>query len=138
MLSLNNRLVLEQYKKQEIKLEVKGGFATMAHKVSLKPLKVLVDAKLPDGTLIPKGSTAYVREEYLHLNSVAGKTGGVTIPTFSNAEIHSEPFIVIDLINVDIVDIASIVSLNSINGVNLNAPPNSAGGIFNGPTSTGN
>jgi len=105
MLSLNSRLILEEYKKQEIKLEVKGGFASMSHKISLKPLKVLVDAKLADGTLIPAGSTAYVREEYLHLNSVAGRTGGVTIPKFSNSEIHDEPFIVIDLINVDIVDI---------------------------------
>lgn len=115
MLSLNNRLVLEQYKKQEIKLEVKGGFAQMAHKISLKPLKVLVDAKLPDGTLIPAGSIAYVREEYLHLNSTAGRTGGMTIPTFSNQEIHAEPFIVIDLVNVDIIDTTSHVTIKNLN-----------------------
>lgn len=114
MLSLNNRLILEQYKKQEIKLETKGGFAQMAHKVSLKPLKVLVDAKLPDGTLIPAGSTAYVREEYLHNNSVSGRTGGMTIPTFSNAEIHPEPFIVIDLINVDVIDVLNQYTIKNI------------------------
>lgn len=104
MFSLNNRLILEQYKKQELRAKIVGGIAMMDHKVSLKPLKVLVDAKLADGTLIPKGSTAYVREEYLHNNSSMGRTGGTTIPSFDNQDVASEPFIVLDITQVDIIN----------------------------------
>ena len=104
MHSLNNRLILEQYKKEEIKAKVVGGLAMMGHKLSLKPLKVLVDAKLLDGTLIPKGSIAYVREEYLHLNAAAGRHGDAVVSTITNEDIHPEPFIILDLAKIEIID----------------------------------
>ena len=103
MYSLNNRLILEQYKKQELKAEISGGFAKMAHKVSLKALKVLVDAKLSDGSIVPAGSVAWVKEEYLHNNSGMGRNGGTTIPSFDNETISSEPFIILDLSQIEIV-----------------------------------
>jgi hypothetical protein len=105
MLSLNNCLVVEQYVKQEVKSQLVGGFAQMSHKIGLKPLKVLVDAKLADGTLVPAGSVAYVREEYLHLNSAANRNGGANIPTFTNEDICNAPFMIINIANVDIVDV---------------------------------
>lgn len=101
MLSLNNRLILEEYKKEEIKTVVSGGFARMQHKISLKPLKVLVDAKLADGTLVPARSIAFLKEEYLH----NANNRGVTLPTFQNDSVSSEPFIIVDMINVDMIDI---------------------------------
>src|ERR1035437_3812723 len=99
MFSINNRIVLEVYKKQELKAETSGGFARMAHKISLAQLKVLVDAKLSDGTIIPKRSIAYVREEYLHNNT--GR--GVTITEFSNKDVSEEPFIILDISQVEII-----------------------------------
>lgn len=104
MFSLNNKLILEQYKKKELTAKVEGGFAKMEHKVSLKPLKVLVQAKLNDGSIIPAGSLAYVKEEYLHNNSGMSRNGGTTIPSFSNEDISSEPFIILDLNQVEILD----------------------------------
>ena len=104
MFSLNNRIILEQYKKEALKAVIIGGVARMEHKISLKPLKVLVDAKLADGTLIPKGSIAFVREEYLHNNSGMSRNGGTTIPSFDNLDISPEPFIIIDISQVEIID----------------------------------
>lgn len=105
MFSLNDRLILEQYKKEAIRAEIKGGIARMGHKAALKPLKVLVDAKLKDGTLVPAGSTAYVREEHLFLNSTAGRHGDAPIPALSNEAISAEPFIILDLSKVEVLDI---------------------------------
>jgi len=104
MQSLNNRFILEQYVKKELRAEVSGGIAKMGHKISLCPLKVLVDAKLSDGTIIPKGSTAFVKEEYLHNNSGMGRAGGTTIPSFSNQDICDEPFIIIDMTQIEVIN----------------------------------
>lgn len=101
MLSLNNRLILEQYVKQEIKINTEGGMARMEHKISLKPLKVLADAKLADGTMIYAGSVAYLKEEYLH----NANNRGVTLPTFQNEAVCDEPFIIVDMINVEMIDL---------------------------------
>lgn len=104
MRSLNNRLILEQYKKEAIKTDISGGFARMAQKISLKGLKVLVGTVLADGTQVPAGSTAFLKEEYLH----NANARGVTLPTFENSEIHDQPFIIVDLLNVEILDILKV------------------------------
>jgi hypothetical protein len=64
--SFNNKLILEAYKHTEIKSEVRSGWATPGQKNSLKGLKVLIQATLSDGTLVPAGSTAFIKEEFLH------------------------------------------------------------------------
>lgn len=93
--SMNNRLIVEAYKKEGLKSSINNGFAMIAQKVSLKGLKVLMDAKLADGTFVPKGSTAYVKEETLHTQQWAQKALEVdTIPV---------PFLIIDLSYVEFV-----------------------------------
>jgi hypothetical protein len=48
--SLNNRLILEAYKTDgTIKANVQNGFATIAQKVQLKGLRVLVEARIAHG-----------------------------------------------------------------------------------------
>lgn len=64
--SMNNKLIVEAYKKEGLKATEKNGFAMITQKMSLKGLRVLVDAKLSDGTFVPRDSTAYIKEEYLH------------------------------------------------------------------------
>lgn len=71
--SLNNRLVLEQYIKEGLKSKISGGIATPGQRDGLKGLKVLMDARLSDGTWVAKGSTAYIREEVLHTHAWASK-----------------------------------------------------------------
>lgn len=71
--SLNNRLVLEEYKKEGLKAKIQGGIATPGQRDGVKGLQVLVDAFLPDGRHIPRGSTAYIREEVLHTHAWASK-----------------------------------------------------------------
>lgn len=94
--SLNNRLIVEAYKKEALRGEVKNGFAFVGQKLTLKGLKVLVDAKLNDGTIIIKGSTAYVKEESLHTQAWAQKT--------MEASYFQEPFLIIDLNHVEFVE----------------------------------
>lgn len=70
----NNRLFLEEYKNEGgLKASYAHGIAVVAQKITLKPLKVLVDSKLSDGTVVPKGSQAFVREELLHAQPWAKK-----------------------------------------------------------------
>jgi hypothetical protein len=71
--SLNNRLVLEVYVKEGLKAKVSGGIATPGQRDGVKGLRVLMDAYLADGRHIPKGSTAYIREEVLHTHPWASK-----------------------------------------------------------------
>jgi hypothetical protein len=66
ILSFNDTLILEPYQQgQGLKEEVRSGFAFVKQKSELFGLKVLVEAKLSDGTYIPAGSTAYISEELL-------------------------------------------------------------------------
>lgn len=71
--SLNNRLILEPYIKTGLKSEIKNGIAIPGQKDAIKGLKVLISAYLPDGRHIPKGSTAYIREEALHTQTWASR-----------------------------------------------------------------
>ena len=62
--SLNNRFILESYKgDRSLKAKETSGFAMLSQKVNLVPLKVLINAKLTDGTIIPAGSIAFLKEE---------------------------------------------------------------------------
>lgn len=93
--SVNNRLIVETYKKEGLKTEIRNGFALIDQKVSLKGLKVLVDAKLNDGTIVPSGSTAYVKEETLH-NAAWAKTP-------LKCDTLSGTFMVMDLTHVEFI-----------------------------------
>jgi hypothetical protein len=72
--SLNNRLIVQAYKKEALRATERNGFAFVDQKLALKGLTVLVDAKLSDNTFVGKGSTAYVKEEVLHTQQWAQKT----------------------------------------------------------------
>lgn len=71
--SFNNRLIVEVYRKGDLRASEVNGFAFVAQKVNLKGLKVLVAASLTDGRVIPEGSIAYIKEEILHTQSWAQK-----------------------------------------------------------------
>ena len=73
MFSINNKLVVEPYKKEALKSTVKGGLAYISQKMNLKGLKLLMPAHLADGQVIPVGSTVYVREEILYTSQWATK-----------------------------------------------------------------
>lgn len=65
--SMNNRLLLEEYVNQgQLKREVQHGIAMISQKVNLHGLRVLVEAKLSDGTVVPRNSIAYLKESTLH------------------------------------------------------------------------
>jgi hypothetical protein len=64
--SFNGKLVLEAYQPKGLQEEKKSGWVTVSQKGRLESLKVLVDAKLTDGTTILAGSIVYIREEVLH------------------------------------------------------------------------
>lgn len=75
-ISVGTRLILEAYKKEGLKSTVSNGFAMVQQKVALVGLEVKVDAMLPIGNttqLVPAGSKAFIREEYLHTNPAAAK-----------------------------------------------------------------
>lgn len=93
--SMNNRLIVQVYKKEALKSEIKNGFALIQQKVSLKGLKVLVDCKLSDNTLVRKDSTAYIKEETLHTQAWAQKA--------LECDALKEPFLIVDLSYVEFI-----------------------------------
>jgi hypothetical protein len=72
--SFGTKLVVEAYVKEALRSKEVNGFARLDQKDSLKGLKVLVSARLPNGIFVPKGSLAYIREELLHAQPWAQKT----------------------------------------------------------------
>jgi hypothetical protein len=64
--SFNNKLILEAYQHTEIRPEGNKGWIQVNQKHNLKGLKILIQAILSDGTILPVGSTAYIKEESLH------------------------------------------------------------------------
>lgn len=94
--TVNNRLIVESYKKEGLKAETKNGFAMISQKITLKGLTVLMDAKLADGTYVRAGSRAYIREELLHTQPWANKVLECdTLP--------GKSFIVVDMQHVEFV-----------------------------------
>lgn len=94
--SVNNRVIVEAYKKEGLKSTVSNGFASIAQKNNLKGLKVLADAQLADGTVVRRGYTVYVREETLHTAAWAAKT-------LEAPGIIEGPFMVMDGSHVEMV-----------------------------------
>lgn len=95
MRSFNNRLVVEPYQKGALQSTVTNGFAFITQKVTVKGLTVLMDAKLEDGTFVPKGSIAYIKEESLHTQPWAQKV--------LESDTLGVPFIIVDLANVEFI-----------------------------------
>ena len=59
-ISLNNHIIVTPWVQgQGLKSEVKGGFAWVEQKIHLGVVTCLSDARLNDGTIIPKGSEIY-------------------------------------------------------------------------------
>lgn len=96
-ISLNNKLILETYKKEGLRANVQNGFAKLDQKLTVKGLKVLMDASLTlnGGTFVPAGSIAYIREESLHTQQWAQKV--------LESEGVSQPFIIVDASNVEFI-----------------------------------
>lgn len=94
--SLNNKLVVETYKGgREIRKTVTNGFAMPSQKMNLVGLEVLMDAKMADGSVIPAGSKAYIREEILFSGAFAKKV--------LECDFMKEPFIVAERENFDFI-----------------------------------
>lgn len=99
--SINNRLILEVYKTDRgLKATERNGFAMISQKVTVKGLKVLIDAHLYDGDSqtsmrIPRGSLAYIREEYLHTQPWAQK--------IMESDAIGEQFIIVDIKMVEFI-----------------------------------
>lgn len=93
--SLNDRLVLEVYKKEGLRSEIRGGIATPGQRDGVKGLRVLVSTTFSDGTHVPVGSIAYVREEIMHNPGFAQK--------ILKSDFLKEPFIIADRQNVEFI-----------------------------------
>lgn len=93
--TINNRLIVETYKNEGLKTETKNGFAMISQKITLKGLKVLIDAKLADGTYVRAGSKAYIKEEILHTQPWAKKV--------LECDTLSTPFIIVDMQYVEFI-----------------------------------
>lgn len=96
--SLNNRLVVEPYRKDRAlrPANTGTGFALVSQKIEIVGLKVLIDAKLSDGTIIFKDSIAYIKEEYLHSAPWAQKS--------TKSEAVGGDCLVVDLNYVEFID----------------------------------
>lgn len=98
-ISLNNRLIVETYKKEGLKTVEKNGFAFVSQKLFLKGLKVLIDGCLSNGAhgewLVKRGSTVYIKEETLHTQAWAQKP--------MECSYIEEPFLIVDLNHIEFV-----------------------------------
>jgi hypothetical protein len=128
--SLNNRLVVEQYIKEGLKSKISGGIATPGQRDGLKGLLVLVDAHLSDGTHVPKGSIAYIREEILHTHAWASKP--------LNCDTFPGKFLIVELSHVEFIDTSmaipkTIAPTPMPTGGHTIYPPPSIAEAFTGP-----
>lgn len=96
--SLNNKFIVEAYKKEELREKVVNGFARIDQKTKLKGLRLLVDTRLADGTTIAVNSTVFFKEEILHTQAWAQKilecdgiTGQFIIADISQVEYVQPP-----------------------------------------------
>ncbi len=94
--SFNNKIVLEYVSQsKELRSNVKGGVAYLDQSMTLKPLKVLMDAQLPDGRKILAGSTAYIKEHSLITSPWAKQV--------LHCDTLSSPFIVVDVAHIEFI-----------------------------------
>lgn len=131
--SVNNRFILESYKSDRtVRPEIRGGLVSIAQKLSLVGLKLLTDAITKEHGLIPKGSTAYIKENRLH-SLPWGKE------VFSGSGI-SEPFIIVDLADIEFFSkeekvIVPAPSVHNINTVDFRGVVTTPGGAISAPVS---
>lgn len=98
--SMNDKLILEPYDHgQGLKTEIRNGLAFVQQKVNLVPLRVLVEARLNDGSYIPAGSVAYIEEDIL-----CGKTATWAKTIRKCDALGDQRFIVVDKQHVVMVD----------------------------------
>lgn len=91
--SVNNRLILAPYVETGLRSKVNAGLITPGQRDGMVGLAVLVQATLSDGRIIPAGSLAYIREEYLHVHPWAKKELTCAfLPT---------KFIIVDLLHIE-------------------------------------
>lgn len=92
--SLNNKLIVEAYKSdRNLKSTTSNGFSMVSQKIMVKGLKLLMEAKLNDGTVLPYHSLVYIKEELLYTAPWAQKS--------FKSDVFEEEFIVVDLCNVE-------------------------------------
>lgn len=93
-----NKFIVESYKKEGLRSTERNGFAFVDQKISLKGLKLLVAATISSSgsfSIIPKGSTVYIKEEVLHTQQWAQK------PLECNG--IEGPFLIVDMAYVEFV-----------------------------------
>lgn len=95
--TVNNKLIVESYTKESLRATEKNGFARIDQKVALKGLKLLVNAKLNDGTVLNKGAVVYIREETLYTQQWASKT--TECPGLFEGKC-----LIVDLVHVEMID----------------------------------
>lgn len=96
--SINNQLIVTPYVKKALEKEVKGGLARVAQASAHVGFKLIIDAKLLDGTFLKAGTIAYVKEHRVHTNQVLKAWE----PQHSAA--IPEPFVVIPYAEVEFLD----------------------------------
>jgi hypothetical protein len=98
--SLNDIVITETYKQgQGVRVNVTSGFAYAAQKKELVGLTVLVEAKLNDGSYIPKGSTVYVAED-----EISTLPFGKNVRTSKSDQLQNTEFLSIPLKNIFMVE----------------------------------
>lgn len=93
--SLNNRLIVEPYKKEGLTSTINNGFAKPDQKVAVKGLTVLMETKLTDGRIIKKGDKVYIKEESLYSLPWAQK--------ILKCDCIDGNFLIVDITNVEFI-----------------------------------
>jgi len=94
-----NKLILEPYKAEALKSEIRHGIAMVGQKNRVIGLKLLVDADASINSvsvILKKGSTVYIREEVLH-NSPWAKN------TLKSSAVEGD-FIIVDASHIEFVE----------------------------------
>jgi hypothetical protein len=98
--SMNDKLILEPYDHgQGLKTEIRNGLAFVQQKVNLVPLRVLVEARLNDGSYIPSGAIVYLEEDAL-----CGKTATWAKVVRKCKALKDQQFIIVDKQHIIMVD----------------------------------
>ena len=94
--SLNNKLIVEAYKKEALRSKEVNGFAFVDQRLNLKGLKILVSSFLNNGQLfVEAGSTAFIKEDLLHTQQWAQKP-------YECDSINGQ-FLIVDVNNVEFI-----------------------------------
>lgn len=95
----SNKLLVEAYDGSKgLRQEIRGGIAFVDNKTETIGLKILADAILNNGDIVPAGSVAYIKENIL-IGPVAKD-----IRT-AKAALGDSKFIEIDLQNISFIDV---------------------------------